>query len=185
MQSFLEEKKSRLPISTSLYTELRFAISDYFQRGEWARLFQVCGTNDDEASRTIAVIMVGYEPKSVWQFLDYVANLESEARQQKRESVATCCYIIAKIGQTNVPKSLLYLRQFLAEDSTMREPVSAALSNLWVLNSRITSSVLFNTWILKNDRNDMLQEVSVSSCAYLASNDPEESCKIPSESLGA
>ena len=161
-----------MPISTSLYTELRFAISDYIQRGEWSRLFDVGGTNDDEASRTIAVIMAGYEPRSVWRFLDYVANLKPEARQQKRESLATCCYIIAKIGQTNVRKSLSYLRQFLVENSTLYDQVSTALSNLWVLNPRTMSSILLNSWILKSDKNDMLQEVSVSSCAYLATESP-------------
>ncbi|MHB2037487.1 MAG: hypothetical protein ACYCPW_12215 [Nitrososphaerales archaeon] len=161
-----------MPISTSLYTELRFAISDYMQRGEWSRLFDVCGTSDDEASRTIAVIMAGYEPRSVWRFLDYVANLKPETRQQKRESVATCCYTIAKIGQTNVRKSLSYLRQFLVENSALHDPVSTALSNLWVLNPRTTSSILLNSWILKNDKNDMLQQVSVYSCAYLATKSP-------------
>ena len=109
------------------------------QRGEWARLFEVCNANDDEASRTIAVIMSGYAPKNVWQFLDYVANLSSESRKQKRESVVTCCYIIGKIGQTDVKKSLSYLRQFLAEDPSIRDPALAALSNLWVLNPRTTS----------------------------------------------
>jgi hypothetical protein len=166
-------KKFQLPISTSLYTELRFAISDYMQRHEWVRLFEACRTDDDEASRTFAVIMAGYEPKNVWQFLDSVANTKSEFRQQKSGSVLTCCYIIGKMGQTNVKKSLSYLRQFLVENPLMRDPVSAALSNLWVLNTRTTASVLLNDWILKNDHDEALQEASVSSCEYLASNDPK------------
>ena len=117
--------------------------------------------------------MAGYEPKNVWQFLDNVANMKSEFRQQKSGSVLTCCYIIGKMGQTNVKKSLSYLRQFLVENPMMRDPVSAALSNLWVLNTRTTASILLNNWILKNDQNEALQEVGVSSCEYIASNDPK------------
>ena len=55
----------------------------------------------------------------------------------------------------------------------MHDPVSVALSNLWVLNSRTTSSVLLNTWILTNDRSDILQEVSVSSSAYSPATIPK------------
>lgn len=162
-----------MPISTSLYTELRFAISDYMQRHEWGRLFEACRTNDDEASRTIAVIMAGYEAKNVWRFLDFVANMTPEIRKQKTGSVATCCYILGRVGQDNIRKSLTCLRQFLIEDPLVRDPACAALSNLWVMNPRKTASMLLNSWILKDNQNDLLQEVGISSCEYLASKDPK------------
>ncbi len=167
-----------MPISTTLYTELRFTLSDYVQRADWARLFEACRTGDDETSRTIAVIMSGYDQQSVWKFLEYVANLPSEARQERKESVATSCYIIARMGQTNVNESLSVLRKFLLEGSVTPDPVIVALSNLWVLNPATTASTLFQKWILNSEHSQILQEVAVSSCEYLAKNDPKSVAKF-------
>jgi hypothetical protein len=161
-----------MPISTSLYTELRFTISDYLQRQDWARLYEVCGTDDDEAARTIGVIMSGYEPKSVWQFVDYAYGLDQDQRVQKPKSVATVCYILARMGQTNLKKTLSYLRQFLLENPALKGPVSVALSNMWVLSPSETSFSLLNDWILNSEGSDeSLQDAAVESCEYLASND--------------
>jgi hypothetical protein len=118
--------------------------------------------------------MSGYDPKPVWHFLDHVANMQAELRQSKTGSLATCCYVMGRMGQTDVKKSLEYLRMFLTEDPTIRDSVYAALSNLWVLNPKRTASVLFETWIAGENQNEALQEIAISSCAYLASRDPKK-----------
>jgi hypothetical protein len=163
-----------MPISTSFYTELRFTISDYVQRHEWARLYEVCGTDDDEAARTIGVIMSGYEPKGVWRFVDYASNLALDQRVSKPKSVATVCYVLARMGQTNLKKTLSLLKQFLLENSELKEQVSLALSNMWVLSPREISSLLFTDWILDSQGSQSLQEAAVGSCEYLASKDPKK-----------
>ncbi len=160
-----------MPVSTSVYTELRFTISDYVQRREWKRLFQVCGTHDDEIARTIGVIMSGYDPSHIWAFLAYVMELSKTERHEMEHSIVTVCYVIAKMGQTNVRKSLSYLRVLLFENQNLRDATLLALSNLWVLSTGKTSEILYNTWIKRSDSN-VLQEVAVSSCKYLAKNDP-------------
>lgn len=160
-----------MPVSTSVYTELRFTISDYVQRREWKRLFEVCGTEDDEVARTIGVIMSGYDPRHIWAFLDYVMKLSKTERLEREHSVATVCYVIAKMGQTNVRKSLSFLKELLLENQNLRDAILLALSNLWVLDPRTTTETLYNTWIKKSD-SSVLQQVAVSSCEYLAKNDP-------------
>lgn len=160
-----------MPISTSLYTELRFTISNYMQRRDWKRLFETCGTNDDEVARTIGVIMAIYDPNHLWAFLDYVLALSRHSRLENERSVATVCYIIARMGQSNVRKSLSYLREFLSENQSLRDPVMVSLSNLWVLDTRKVSKLLFKSWILRND-SKLVQEVAVRSCEYLAENAP-------------
>ena len=155
-----------MPISTGLYTELRFTISDYMQRGEWNRLFEVCGTDDDETAHTIGVIMSGYDPKRVWQFVDYSWKLNVERRLEKATSVATICYILARMGQTNIRRTLSVLRQLLGENRGLREPVSSALSNMWVLDPRETSALLLSSWTIEGQTR-AIQEVAVESCRYL------------------
>lgn len=144
------------------------------QRGDWRRLFEYFKTKDDETSRTIAVIMAGYEPQHVWRFLDFVAGLQPQMRLLHSGSLVACCYIIGRMGQTNVKKSLTYLSTFLKEEPLVRDSVSAALSNLWVLNPRKTSVILYDSWISANDQNDSLAEIAVGSSAYLARNDPNK-----------
>jgi len=162
-----------VPVSTRRYTELKLAISDYIQRRNWVRLLELCGTSDDETAKTIAVIFTLYEPRNVWRFLDYVHTLTSDERREKRDSVATSCYTIGKFGQSNVEKSLNYLRLFLADDHMLRAPVTLALSNLWVLDTRKTSRIIMRSWVLRGEDNDDLQEVGIKSSEFLASKAPE------------
>lgn len=162
-----------MPVSIRRYTELKLAISDYLQRKNWTRLFELCGTGDEETAKTMAVILSLYSPKLVWSFLDYVFGLSSEERREKRDSVASCCYVIGKMGQTNADKALNYLRLFLLEDHMLRTPVTSALSNLWVLDTRKTMKIVMRNWVLNREENDDLQEVGVKSCGYLARGAPE------------
>lgn len=137
------------------------------------RLFELCGTSDDETAKTIAVILSFFDPKRIWSFLDYVFKMSSEERREKRDSVATCCYVLGKIGQTRTEKALSYLKVFLSEDHMLRSPVSSALSNLWVLDTKTTARTIMRNWILNNGENDDLQEAGVKSTLYLANNAPE------------
>jgi len=162
-----------LPLSTRRYTELRLVISDCLQRRDWKQLFEFCGTSDDETSKTIAAIFTLYEPVNVWRFLDYVFRLSSGDRRQRRDSVATACYILGRMGQTNTKKAISHLRLFLSDDHMLRIPVMSALSNLWVLDARTTSSIVIKSWVLKDDDNDDLQEIGVKSTEYLASKQPK------------
>lgn len=167
------ELNKLMPISIRRYTELKLAISDYLQRRNWARLFELCGTSDEETAKTIAVILSFYNPKTVWGFLDYAFKLSSEERREKRDSVVTCCYVLGKIGQTNIKKALSYLRFFLLEDHMLRAPATSALSNLWVLDTRRTMRMIMRNWVLNREENDDLQEVGVKSSQYLAKEAPE------------
>lgn len=161
-----------MTISTKHYIDLKYAISDCLQRDNWTTLFELCRTNDVEVSKTIAAIFPLYDPKSEWGFVDYVASLSSEERLHKWESVATVCYILGKIGNLNPRRAISDLRIFLSENRMLRSAVMAALSNIWVMNSRTTSDTIFKTWVLKSGGNEDLQEVAVKSCEYLASNEP-------------
>jgi hypothetical protein len=162
-----------LPVTIRKYTELKLAISDYVQRRNWTRLFELCGTSDAETAKTIAVILTFYDPKRLWSFLEFVSRLSVADRREKRDSVATCCYLLGKIGQTRLEKSLDYLREFLASDHMLRGPVEAALSNLWVLNTKKTSDLVWNQWVIKAEENEDLQEIGVRSSEYLAKHAPE------------
>lgn len=159
-----------MPISTSVYSELRFTISEYIQRREWKRLFEVCGTEDDEVARTIGVIMAGYDSPHIWRFIDYVLSRAKSERLDREHSVVTICYVIARMGQSNVRKSLSCLKELLIENQNLRDATLLALSNLWVLKTRATSEILYNSWIKRTD-SDVLQEVAVNSCEYLAKNE--------------
>lgn len=160
-----------MPISTNLYTELRFTISDYVQRREWKRLFEACGTEDDEVAKTIAVIMGGYDPAHTWAFLDYALTLPRRIRLENEHAVATLCYILARMGQSNVRKSLSYLKELLSENQNLRDAALVSLSNLWVLETRKVSELLLKSWLLKNN-SEVLQDAAVRSCEYLAQHDP-------------
>jgi len=162
-----------MPVSIRRYTELKLAISDYLQRRNWSRLFELCGTSDDETAKTISVILTFYDSRRLWSFLDYVYKMPVNERREKRDSVATCCYVLGKIGQTRTERALDYLRKFLSEDHMLRSPVTAALSNLWVLDTKKTARIIWRKWILKGAENDDLQEVGVRSTEYLAKNAPE------------
>jgi hypothetical protein len=163
-----------MPVSIRKYTELKLAFSDYLQRRNWVRLFELCDTSDDETGKTIAAIMTLYDPKKVWSFVDYVHDLSREERRRRRDSVATVCFIIGKIGQTRTEKALADLRQFLLDDHMLRVPVNSALSNLWVLDTRKTSTNIMKKWVLNNEDSDDLQEIGVKSSEYLAKNAPEK-----------
>jgi hypothetical protein len=162
-----------MPVSVRRYTELKLAISDYLQRRNWKRLFELCGTSDDETARTIAVILTLYDPRKVWGFLEYVFKMSPAERKEKRDSIATSCYVIGKIGQTRTEKALAYLRQFLLDDHMLRPQVMSALSNLWVLDTKRTSRIVMNNWVLNTEDNDDLEEIGVRSSRYLAENAPE------------
>ena len=161
-----------MPISTREYLELRLASSDYIQRASWDRLLELCGTTDDETSRTIAAIFSFYSPEKVWKFVEYAASLPPDQRKEKRDSMATIAYIIGKIGHSDLKKSLAVLKTLLSDDHMLRAPVSAALSNMWVLETTQTARDLFHNWIMEGEDNNDLQEVGVKSAEYLASQAP-------------
>ena len=162
-----------MPISTRRYTELRLAVSTCMQTRNWKQLFEVCGTGDDETKRALSAIFTIAQPAGVWKFLEYVAGLGPEERRQRRDSVATCCYIIGKMGQTNTKKALSMLRLFLSEDHMLRLPVQSALSNLWVLDYRNTAPIVLKAWAANRDDNDDLEEIGIRSVEYMASEDPK------------
>jgi hypothetical protein len=162
-----------MPVSVRKYTELKLAISDYLQRRNWARLFELCGKSDDETAKTIAVILTFYDSRRLWSFLEYVSKMPPDERREKRDSVATCCFILGKMGQSKTEKALGYLKKFLSDDHMLRGPVGAALSNLWVLDTKSTARIIWNQWVLGGDDNDDLQELGVKSSEYLAKNAPE------------
>lgn len=162
-----------MTISTKHYMDLKFAISDCLQRNNWSTLFELCGTNDAEISKVIAAIFSMYDPNNEWRFIDHVMTLKSEERLHKWESVATVCYILGKIGNENTKKAILDLKIFLSENQMLRASVMAALSNLWVMNSRSTAREIFKSWILKSGGNEDLEEVAVKSCEYLTANRPD------------
>jgi hypothetical protein len=162
-----------MPVSIRKYTELKLAISDYLQRRNWTRLFELCGTSDDETAKTIAVIMTFYDPKRLWNFLDFVFKMPVEERKGRRDSVSTCCYVLGKIGQSRLETTLNYLRHFLVDDHMLRAPVSAALSNLWVLDTKKTARIILKQWVLKGAESDDLPEIGIRSSEYLAKNAPE------------
>lgn len=139
----------------------------------WKQLFEVCGTADDDTKRALSAIFTIHQPARVWKFLDYVTSLGPEERRQRRDSVATSCYIIGKMGQTNTKKALSALRLFLSEDHMLRLPVQSALSNLWVLDYRTTASVILKSWIAGREDNDDLEEIGVRSLDYVASQEPK------------
>lgn len=161
-----------MPVSIRKYTELKLAVSDYLQRRNWIRLFEVCGTGDDETAKTIAVIFTFYDEREVWKFLKYVHDLDLETRREKRDSVATACFIVGKMGQSDVKKSLDYLRRFLSDDHMLQSPVTQALSNFWVISPRKTGRIILDSWISAN--NDDLQKVGVMSSEYLGERAPNE-----------
>ena len=162
-----------MTISTKHYMDLKFAISDCLQRRNWSTLFELCGTNDSEISKTIAAIFSLYDAKNEWNFIDYILTLKSEERLHKWESVATVCYVLGKIGMENTKNAVANLKIFLSENHMLRAAAIAALSNLWVMNCRSAEKAIFDFWILKSGGNEELEEVAVKSCEYLAANRPE------------
>lgn len=136
-------------------------------------MFELCGTSDDEQSRIISNIFSLYEPKRIWKFVNYVSGLSPEDRRSRRASLRTVCYILGKIGQTDTKRALRILKLLLSDDHMLRSPALAALSNLWVLDTRATANILLKSWILAGEENDDLQEISVRSAEYLASEQPE------------
>jgi len=161
-----------MPVSIRRYTELKLAISDYLQSGNWTRLYELCGTADEETAKTIAVIFTFYDPKRIWKFLTFVRNQEIEARRERRDSVATACYVIGKMGQSDTAKSLDYLKHFLSDDHMLRNPVLQAVSNLWVLDPKKTERIIMKSWILSAADEDDLQEIGVRSATFLAEQSP-------------
>jgi hypothetical protein len=161
-----------MPISTRRLTEIRFMISDFLQRGAWQELYNDCGTNDLELARSEANIFSMFEPAHVWKFVDYVSKLPADKRREKRDSTLVVCLTIGRIGESNTRKGLRTLRLLLSDDHMLRQPVEASLSNLWVFDRRTTAKELFESWILKGQGNDDLQEIAVLSSAYLCSQDP-------------
>jgi hypothetical protein len=161
-----------MPVSTTRFTEVRFAISDLIQKEDWKSLFELGGTSDDEQSRMVATIVSNYDPRRVWRFVEYVYGIPPEVRRSRHDSIRTVCYLLGKMGQSNTRRALHLLRQFLSEDHALRAPVLASLSNLWVLDTRITSSALLRSWILNSEEDDDLQDVAVRSCEFLATEEP-------------
>lgn len=162
-----------MPISTRRLTEIRFMISDLLQRGAWDDLYNDCGTNDLELARSVANIFSMFDPAHVWKFVDHVAKLPADKRREKRDSTVVVCLTIGRIGENNTGKALSTLRLLLSDDHMLRQPVEASLSNMWVFDRRTTAKELFESWILKAQGNDDLQEMAVLSSAYLSSQDPK------------
>ncbi len=162
-----------MPISTRRLTEIRFMISDFLQRGTWQELYNDCGTNDLELARSIANIFSMYEPAHVWKFTDYVTKLPADKRREKRDSTLVACLTLGRIGESDTRKALRALRLLLSDDHMLRQPVEASLSNLWVFDRRTTAKHLFESWILKAQGNNDLQEIAVLSSSYLCSQDPK------------
>lgn len=160
-----------MPVSIKRYTELKLAVSDYLQSRNWLRLFELCGTSDDETGKTIAVIFTFFDEKSVWKFLSYVRGQDAELRREKRDSVATVCYIIGKMGQSDIQKSLDYLKKFLSDDHALKSQVTQALSNLWVLDPKKTEKIVEKSWI-SGETDETIQETGVRSCQFLAEKAP-------------
>ena len=160
-----------MPLSTRRYTELRFTISDLVQRDNWHDLFEICGTADDEQSKAISMIFSMYEPKRSWKLLDYVMKLPASERRSKRYSMRTVCYILGRMGQSDTKRAIKTLRILLSDDHMLREPVRAALSNLWVLDTKATSNLLLN-WVTHSEDNDDLPEIAVRSSEYAAMQEP-------------
>ena len=162
-----------MPVSTRRYTELRYTIADLLQRENWASLFEICGTADDEQSKIISVIFSMYDPRRAWKLIDKTMDIPASERRSKRYSMRTICYILGKVGQSKTSRAIKALKIFLSDDHMLREPVNAALSNLWVLDTKITSTSLLE-WVSNSGDNDDIQEIAVRSCAYLASQDPSK-----------
>jgi hypothetical protein len=167
-----------MPISTARYTEVRFAIDDLVQRENWKSLFELFGTSDDEQSRMMATIASNYDPKKIWRFVDYVTQMPLNERTSRPDSVTTVCYVLGKMGQSNTKRTLNCLRKFLSEDHVIRASVMASLSNLWVLDTSVTSNVLLKSWILGNKEDDELQEAAIRSCEFIAKKDPARVVKF-------
>ncbi|MDG6908105.1 MAG: hypothetical protein JRN20_20235 [Nitrososphaerota archaeon] len=166
-----------MPLSTRRYTELRYTISDYLQRESWSLLFELCGTSDDEQSKAISGILSMYDARRSWKFIDKVLHKPALERRSRRYSLRTVCYILGRIGQSDTRRAIRALRTFLSDDHMLREPVQAALSNLWVLDTKTTSSSLID-WVNHSDDNDDLHEIAVRSCEYLARQEPGKVSKF-------
>jgi hypothetical protein len=164
--------RGHMTVSIRRYTELKLAISDYVQSQNWDRLFELCGTSDDETAKTIAVIFTFFDEKGVWKFLSYVKDLDPELRRERRDSVVTASFVIGKMGQSNIEKSLDYLKRFLSSDHALRGAVTQALSNLWVLEPKKTARILISSWILGSPDSEDLQEIAVRSSQFLAERSP-------------
>ncbi len=149
-------------------------VSDLLQTGDWAKLFENCGSNDPEIAKSVSGIFSMYDPVHVWKFVDYVLKLAPEIRRERRDSTAVVCYILGRIGHHDTKISLSALRTLLADDHMLRAPVIASISNLWILDRRTTERILFDSWILKGEDNNDLQEVAVRSVEYLLSQDPKQ-----------
>jgi hypothetical protein len=162
-----------MPVSTKRFSEIRLLVSDLLQTGDWAKLFENCGTNDPELAKSVSAVFSMYAPEHVWKFIEYVLKLPPEIRRERRDSSAVVCYILGRIGQYNTRRSISALRTLLMDDHMLRIPVGASLSNLWILDTRNTERALFDSWVLKGAENDDLQEIAVRSSEYLASQDPE------------
>lgn len=160
-----------MPVSTKRFSEVRLMVSDLLQKGEWARLFENCGTSDQELAKAVSGIFSMYDPAHISRFIDYVLKLPREIRREHRDSTSVVCYILGRMGQHNITRSLSALRIFLVDDHMLRAPVSASLGNLWIFDRRSTEKALLSNWILKGADNDDLQEVSVRSSEYLLSQD--------------
>ena len=162
------------PVSTKRFSELRLAISEQMQTRNWPKLLEICGTSDSEESKSMAVIFSIHSPENIRLFVDFALRLSPEERRLKRNSIATICYALGRTGKPEVSHSLSSLRVFLSSDHMLKAPVEAALSNLWVLDPRVISAIIFQKWILQNrEQNDDLFAVGISSCKYLFENSPE------------
>ncbi len=162
-----------MPISGKRFTEYRFEISNLLQRGDWNELLHLCNTSDSEQQKTIASVFSMFDPRTVWKFVSFVYGLSAAKRRQNRAAVATVCYVLGKMGQTNTSKALSCIRLFLSDDHMLRVGTAASLSNLWVLDTKTAQKTLFNFWILKSPDNDDLQEIAVQSAEHLASQLPD------------
>lgn len=163
-----------MTISTKRFTEIRFMISDLLQRKAWEELYDNCGTNDLDLAKSVANIFSMFDPKHVWQFVNYVLKLPADKRRERRDSTLTVSLSIGRIGQSNPRKALSSLRTLLSDDHMLRTPVEASLANIWVFDRRTTERELLRSWIQSSHENDDLQEIAVRSCDYVCSQDPKQ-----------
>ncbi|MHB1909091.1 MAG: hypothetical protein ACYCQJ_09525 [Nitrososphaerales archaeon] len=162
-----------MPISNKRFTEIRFMISDFLQRGAWQELYENCGTSDYELAKSVANIFSMFQDPPIWKYANYVSKLEPEKRREHRDSTLVVCLALGKIGKSDVKQAIKLLRIFLSDDHMLRGATQDALANLWIYNRKTSERALYDSYILKGEDNDDLQAVAVGSSELLLSHDPK------------
>jgi hypothetical protein len=162
-----------MPVSTRRFTEIRFKVSEELQRHAWQELYDSIGTNDLELARATANIFSMFDPREVWQFLNFVLKLPPEKKREKRNSTLVACFTLGRVGESDPEKAIKALRSLLIDDHMLRSAVEASLSNLWVYDLRITQRELYSAWIVKSGDNEDLQRTAVLSTRFILGQEPQ------------